>query len=97
MLIGISCAFAAAAAICCIIFGYYWIAVCCILLEAIVILGILLYRAKQEAEVYFVGDFDEKEQKEIDILVFHLYGLTYKEVLTIDPKFEINKDSYMNI
>lgn len=39
----------------------------------------------------------EKEQEEIDILVYHLYGLTYNEVLTIDPTFEISKDSYMNV
>ena len=39
----------------------------------------------------------ENEQNEIDILVYHLYGLTYNEVLTIDPKFEISKDHYMNV
>lgn len=65
MLIGISCALAGAAAICCVIFGYYWIALSCILLESSLVLGILLYKARQEAEVYFVGDFNDEEQKEI--------------------------------
>ncbi|TAL67355.1 MAG: type II restriction endonuclease [Bacteroidetes bacterium] len=33
-------------------------------------------------------------EKEIDILVYKLYELTYDEVKIIDPSFELNKDEY---
>ena len=31
---------------------------------------------------------------EIDILVYHLYGLTYDEVLIVDSKTPITRDEY---
>ena len=34
------------------------------------------------------------EEQEIDSLVYHLYGLTYDEVMIVDPKTPITKDEY---
>ena len=34
------------------------------------------------------------EEAKIDFLVYHLYGLTYDEVLTVDPETHITKDEY---
>lgn len=33
-------------------------------------------------------------EQEIDVLVYQLYGLTYKEVLIVDPAFHLSKDAY---
>jgi hypothetical protein len=33
-------------------------------------------------------------EKEIDRLVYQLYGLTYDEVLTIDPETPITREEY---
>ena len=38
-------------------------------------------------------DTTETESK-IDYLVYHLYGLTYDEVLIIDPQTPITRDEY---
>jgi adenine-specific DNA-methyltransferase len=35
-----------------------------------------------------------KEESEIDRLVYHLYGLTYDEVLTVDPETTITREQY---
>lgn len=35
---------------------------------------------------------DDEEQ--IDLLVYHLYGLTYDEVLIVDPEIPITKEEY---
>ena len=35
-----------------------------------------------------------KEESEIDLLVYHLYGLTYDEVLIIDPETPITREEY---
>ena len=35
-----------------------------------------------------------KEESEIDFLVYHLYGLTYDEVLIVDPETPITKEEY---
>jgi hypothetical protein len=32
----------------------------------------------------------------IDLLVYHLYGLSYDEVLIIDPETPITRDEYSN-
>ena len=41
---------------------------------------------------------DEKESEsyksEIDILVYQLYGLTYEEVLIVDPEAPITREEY---
>ena len=37
-----------------------------------------------------------KEESEIDILVYHLYSLTYDEVLIVDPETPITKEEYEN-
>ena len=33
-------------------------------------------------------------ESEIDNLVYHLYGLTYDEVLIVDPETPINREHY---
>ena len=35
-------------------------------------------------------------EKQIDLLVYHLYGLTYDEVLIVDPETPITKEEYNN-
>ena len=35
-----------------------------------------------------------KEEKKIDLLVYKLYGLTYNEVLIVDPQTPITRDEY---
>lgn len=37
-----------------------------------------------------------KEESEIDILVYQLYGLTYDEVLIVDPETPIKREEYEN-
>jgi hypothetical protein len=37
-----------------------------------------------------------KWEKEIDKKVYHLYGLTYEEVLIVDPETPITKEEYEN-
>ena len=38
-----------------------------------------------------------KEETAIDLLVYHLYGLTYDEVLIVDPETPITKEEYENL
>ena len=38
----------------------------------------------------------EKEESEIDLLVYHLYALTYDEVLIVDPETPIKREEYEN-
>ena len=33
-------------------------------------------------------------EKRIDLLVYHLYGLTYDEVLIVDPETSITREEY---
>ena len=33
-------------------------------------------------------------ENQIDFLVYHLYGLTYDEVLIVDPETPISRDEY---
>lgn len=35
-------------------------------------------------------------EAEIDLLVYHLYELTYEEVLLVDPEFELTEEEYNN-
>ena len=35
-------------------------------------------------------------ESEIDLLVYHLYGLTYDDVLIVDPETPITKEEYNN-
>ena len=35
-----------------------------------------------------------KIDQEIDIFVYHLYGLTYDEVLIVDPETPITREEY---
>lgn len=37
-----------------------------------------------------------KEESEIDLIVYHLYGLTYDEVLIVDPETPITREEYEN-
>ena len=39
------------------------------------------------------ADTREMEQQ-IDLIIYHLYGLTYEEVLIVDPETPINKEEY---
>ena len=36
------------------------------------------------------------EERQIDLLVYHLYGLTYDEVLIVDPQTPIIREEYEN-
>ena len=36
------------------------------------------------------------EERQIDLLVYHLYGLTYDEVLIVDPQTPITREEYEN-
>jgi hypothetical protein len=38
----------------------------------------------------------QKLENEIDLLVYHLYGLTYDEVLIVDPGTPITREEYEN-
>ena len=40
------------------------------------------------------GDDVSTEEIEIDLLVYHLYGLTYDEVLIVDPETPITREEY---
>lgn len=46
--------------------------------------------AKQQT---FDADTSRQEQI-IDIMVYHLYGLTYDEVLIVDPQTPITREEY---
>ena len=35
-------------------------------------------------------------ESQIDLLVYHLYELTYEEVLLVDPAFELTEEEYNN-
>ena len=35
-------------------------------------------------------------EQQIDLLVYHLYGLTYSEVLIVDPETPITREEYEN-
>ena len=35
-------------------------------------------------------------KKTLDIIIYHLYNLTYQEVLVIEPKISISKEEYEN-
>ena len=61
--------------------------------------------AQQQAIVALVNEIlsakkdnpqvDTREiEQEIDLLVYHLYGLTYEEVLIVDPETQITKEEY---
>jgi len=43
------------------------------------------------------GNNKVKISNEIDLLVYHLYGLTYDEVLIVDPETPITKEKYQNL
>lgn len=39
-------------------------------------------------------DYLQNEEKQIDIMVYKLYDLTYNEVLTIDKDFTLTEKEY---
>ena len=39
----------------------------------------------------------EKEADEIDMLTYNLYGLSYDEILIVDPDTKITRDQYDNL
>lgn len=50
----------------------------------------IIIRAKQS------GIDTISDEMEIDLLVYHLYGLTYDEVLIVDPEIPITREEYEN-
>lgn len=40
------------------------------------------------------GKESEKHEKELDLIVYHLYGLSYEEVLIVDPETPITREEY---
>ena len=36
-------------------------------------------------------------EQQIDLIVYHLYNLTYDEVLIIDPEIPISRDEYEKV
>ena len=50
----------------------------------------IIIRAKQS------GIDTISDEMEIDLLVYHLYGLTYDEVLIVDPETPITREEYEN-
>ena len=49
---------------------------------------------KQVLENHSKGVDTKTEELQIDLLVFHLYGLTYDEVLIVDPETPITREEY---
>ena len=51
-----------------------------------------------EHEVTMNNEIQEQKivkiDQEIDIFVYHLYGLTYDEVLIVDPETPITREEY---
>ena len=41
-----------------------------------------------------LNDYDSFGENKIDFLVYHLYGLTYDEVLIVDPDTPITREEY---
>lgn len=39
----------------------------------------------------------DKEANEIDMLTYNLYGLSYDEILIVDPDTSISRDEYENL
>ena len=52
---------------------------------------------KQVLENHSKGVDTKTEELQIDLLVFHLYGLTYDEVLIVDPETPIIREEYEKI
>ena len=52
---------------------------------------------KQVLENHSKGVDTKTEELQIDLLVFHLYGLTYDEVLIVDPETPITREEYEKI
>ena len=52
-----------------------------------------MFRAKKD---HNHDTYVSKEESEIDLIVYHLYGLTYDEVLIVDPDTPITREEYEN-
>ena len=71
-------------------------------IEKVVFQKILIANAKQlpikgtEHLTDVVNAFDSNKfkLKDVDLLVYHLYGLTYDEVLIVDPETPITREEY---
>ncbi len=65
--------------------------------------------ASEDAEKKFISLFDQidrklsnnqsihEEEKQADLLVYKLYGLSYSEVLVVDPDFWMNEEEYEGV
>ena len=52
---------------------------------------------KQVLENHSKGLDTKTGEQQIDLLVYHLYGLTYDEVLIVDPETPITREEYENL
>jgi hypothetical protein len=51
---------------------------------------------KQVLENHSKGLDTKTDEQQIDLIVYHLYGLTYDEVLIVDPETPITREEYKN-
>ena len=49
---------------------------------------------KQVLENHSKGLDTKTDEQQIDLIVYHLYGLTYDEVLIVDPETPITRKEY---
>lgn len=56
-------------------------------IEELAVSAFTLRKENHSADISF-------QEKYIDLLVYHLYGLTYDEVLIIDPETPITREEY---
>ena len=61
--------------------------------------GIVAFADSKASRITMIGNMFEDTsalESEIDLLVYHLYGLTYDDVLIVDPETPITKEEYNN-
>lgn len=56
--------------------------------------SIITELVKQVLENHSKGLDTKTDEQQIDLIVYHLYGLTYDEVLIVDPEIPITKEEY---
>ena len=58
--------------------------------------SIITELVKQVLENHSKGLDTKTDEQQIDLIVYHLYGLTYDEVLIVDPETPITREEYDN-
>ena len=58
--------------------------------------SIITELVKQVLENHSKGLDTKTDEQQIDLIVYHLYGLTYDEVLIVDPETPITREEYEN-